>query len=112
MKITFLGGGNMASALIGGLLNRGFPAADISVIEMVAESRTRLEKDYRVRCYDMPDETSLNCDALILAVKPQQLRGACANCMPASIPRIWTAHRKRSCCATGRRSSAICCLAG
>ena len=79
MKITFLGGGNMASALIGGLLNRGFPAADISVIEMVAESRTRLEKDYRVRCYDMPDETSLNCDALILAVKPQQLRGACAS---------------------------------
>ena len=79
MKITFLGGGNMASALIGGLLNRGFPAADISVIEMVAESRTRLEKDYRVRCHDMPDETSLNCDALILAVKPQQLRGACAS---------------------------------
>ena len=26
MKITFLGGGNMANALIGGLLNRGFPA--------------------------------------------------------------------------------------
>ena len=55
MKITFLGGGNMASALIGGLLNRGFPSADIAVIEMVAESRARLEKDYRVRCYDMPD---------------------------------------------------------
>ena len=45
MKITFLGGGNMASALIGGLLNRGLPSADIAVIEMVAESRARLEKD-------------------------------------------------------------------
>ena len=76
MKITFLGGGNMASALIGGLLNRGFPSADIAVIEMVAESRARLEKDYRVRCYDMPDAAALFCDALVLAVKPHQIRGA------------------------------------
>ncbi len=79
MKITFLGGGNMASALIGGLLNRGFPSADIAVIEMVAESRARLEKDYRVRCYDMPDAAALFCDALVLAVKPHQIREACAS---------------------------------
>ena len=69
----------MASALIGGLLNRGFPSADIAVIEMVAESRARLEKDYRVRCYDMPDAAALFCDALVLAVKPHQIRGACAS---------------------------------
>ena len=79
MKITFLGGGNMASALIGGLLNRGFPASDIAVIEMVAESRARLEKDYRVRCFDMPEASAMLCDALILAVKPQQLHAACAS---------------------------------
>ena len=79
MKITFLGGGNMASALIGGLLNRGFPVADIAVIEMVADSRAHLEKEYRVRCYDTPDEISLHCDALVFAVKPQQIRAACAS---------------------------------
>ena len=36
MKITFLGGGNMANALIGGLLNNGFPANEIAVIEIGA----------------------------------------------------------------------------
>ena len=35
-------------------------------------------KDYRVRCYAEPDATSLYCDALLLAVKPQQMRDACA----------------------------------
>ena len=49
MKITFLGGGNMASALIGGLLNNGFPAKEIAVIEIGAENRARLEKNLRVR---------------------------------------------------------------
>jgi pyrroline-5-carboxylate reductase len=33
MKITFLGGGNMANALIGGMLKQGFAAADITVID-------------------------------------------------------------------------------
>ena len=33
MKITFLGGGNMANALIGGLLKQGFSSADIMVVE-------------------------------------------------------------------------------
>jgi pyrroline-5-carboxylate reductase len=34
MKITFLGGGNMANALIGGLVKTGFAASDIAVIEL------------------------------------------------------------------------------
>ena len=79
MKITFVGGGNMASALIGGLLNNGFPADDIAVIEIGAESRARLGKTYGVRCYAEPDATALHCDALLLAVKPQQMREACAS---------------------------------
>ena len=82
MKITFLGGGNMASALIGGLLNQGFPAGEIAVIEINEESRARLEKDHRVRCYAEPDADALNCDALLLAVKPQQMRVACASLSP------------------------------
>ena len=82
MKITFLGGGNMASALIGGLLNQGFPAGEIAVIEINEESRARLEKDYRVRCYAGPDAVALNCDALLLAVKPQQMRAACTSLRP------------------------------
>ena len=79
MRITFLGGGNMASALIGGLLNQGFPATDIAVIEINEENRERLERGYRVRCYATPDPVALRCDALLLAVKPQQMRAACAS---------------------------------
>jgi pyrroline-5-carboxylate reductase len=78
MKITFLGGGNMAGALIGGLLNNGFPAGDIAVIEIGAENRARLERSFGVRCFAEPDAVSLHCDALLLAVKPQQMREACA----------------------------------
>jgi pyrroline-5-carboxylate reductase len=79
MKITFLGGGNMASALIGGMLNQGFPPGEIAVIEINEDSRSRLEKDYRVRCYAEQDPVALRCDALLLAVKPQQMRAACAS---------------------------------
>lgn len=78
MKITFLGGGNMANALIGGLLNNGFPASDIAVIEIGADNRVNLERNYGVRCYAEPEAAALYCDALVLAVKPQQMRAACA----------------------------------
>ena len=77
MKITFLGGGNMATALVGGLLNHGFPATDISIIEISAENRARLEKSFGVQCYGEADAAALYCDALLLAVKPQQMRAAC-----------------------------------
>jgi pyridoxal phosphate enzyme (YggS family) len=42
MKITFLGGGNMASALIGGMIERGFAAGDIQVVELGEAARAAL----------------------------------------------------------------------
>ena len=51
MKITFLGGGNMANAMIGGLVKTGFSAADIAVIELGAQGRAKLRLVYGVRCY-------------------------------------------------------------
>ena len=59
MNITFLGGGNMASALIGGLLNQGFPAGQLTVIEISAEGRARLEEKFAVRCYDAAQADAL-----------------------------------------------------
>ena len=82
MKITFLGGGNMANALIGGLLKTGFDVADIAVIELNAEGRARLEQTYGLRCYGLPEAAALACDALLLSVKPQQMREACASLWP------------------------------
>ena len=78
MRITFLSGGNMATALIGGLINNGYPVRDLAVIERNAENRERLAKDFDLRCYASPENEALNCDVLVLAVKPQQMRAACA----------------------------------
>jgi pyrroline-5-carboxylate reductase len=82
MKITFIGGGNMASALIGGLLNNGFPANEIVAIEVREENRTRLERIFSIRCFAEPDAETLSCNAVVLAVKPQQMRAACLSLQP------------------------------
>ncbi|MEW5887716.1 MAG: pyrroline-5-carboxylate reductase [Pseudomonadota bacterium] len=82
MKITFLGGGNMATALTGGLLKKGFASTDIKVIELQAENRQRLVRDFGVACFDSPTATALTCDVLVLAVKPQQMRAALAPVAP------------------------------
>ena len=51
MKILFLGGGNMANALIGGMVKQGFSAADIHVIDPGSEARERLSASYAVNCH-------------------------------------------------------------
>lgn len=78
MRITFIGGGNMASALIGGMLKRGAQASDVSVVELQPEGRAKLEHDFGVRAVPALDEAAAACDLLVLAVKPQQMREVCA----------------------------------
>ncbi|MDP2825084.1 MAG: pyrroline-5-carboxylate reductase [Sulfuritalea sp.] len=78
MKITFIGGGNMAVALIGGMRKQGFSAAGIQVVEPFEEAREKLTETFGVRCTATVDAAALNCEVLVLAVKPQQLREAVA----------------------------------
>jgi pyrroline-5-carboxylate reductase len=77
MKITFLGGGNMANALIGGMLKQGFAPADIAVVEPVRHARDRLQA-YAVNCLESAEMLGSAGDLLVLAVKPQQMRNAVA----------------------------------
>ena len=67
----------MATALIGGLLNQGIPLGAISVIEVNPQIRERLEKKLELRCFAKPEKEALNCDAVVLAVKPSQMHEAC-----------------------------------
>ena len=78
MKITFLGGGNMANALIGGLRKQGYSAAGIQVVEPLQENREKLTATFGVRCCATLDAAALNCEVFVLAVKPQQTREAVA----------------------------------
>jgi pyrroline-5-carboxylate reductase len=78
VKITFVGGGNMASALIGGLLAKGAKRRDLCVVEPVPAARRRLAARFKVRVSAAPDARALACDTLVLAVKPQDMRAACA----------------------------------
>lgn len=78
MKITFLGGGNMANALIGGLRKQGYSAAGIQVVEPLEANREQLTASFGVRCCPAIDRAALNCEALVLAVKPQQMKAALA----------------------------------
>ncbi|HEX5338651.1 MAG TPA: pyrroline-5-carboxylate reductase [Gallionella sp.] len=74
MNICFIGGGNMATALIGGLLGKGFVAEQISVVEINADNRERLHRDFAVRAVATAAEGVAGSDVIVLAVKPQQLR--------------------------------------
>jgi pyrroline-5-carboxylate reductase len=78
-KIAFVGGGNMASALIGGLIANGHDPSRISVIEMSPAAREKLGARYPVRVTTAPDDAMKGADTLVLAVKPQDMRQALAS---------------------------------
>ena len=73
MKITFIGGGNMATAIINGLIHQGYNATQICVVEINAESRARIKTDLGVSVASDLASGVANCDVVMLAVKPQQL---------------------------------------
>ena len=78
MKINFIGGGNMAHAIIGGLKQNGLDMTEITVLELDVQKRAELAQKFGVKVTDTYAEFS-NTDVIVLAVKPQQLKQVCSD---------------------------------
>lgn len=72
MKLGFIGGGNMAQALMVGLKSQEFIMKDITVIELEANKREALEQTFGVNA-SVELVKIQSCEAIVLAIKPQQL---------------------------------------
>jgi pyrroline-5-carboxylate reductase len=73
-KVLFVGGGNMASAMIGGLLAQGHAKDRIQVVDPGEAACTKLRESFGVQCFTALDALAMQADVVVLAVKPQQMR--------------------------------------
>jgi len=90
--LAFIGGGNMASAIIGGLMKQGTPASQICVVEPFEETRERLNRQLGVRVLAAADASLAQADLVIWAIKPQifkqvaeQTRAFCTHALHLSV---------------------------
>ncbi|MDO8770802.1 MAG: pyrroline-5-carboxylate reductase [Burkholderiaceae bacterium] len=75
-RIAFLGGGNMASAMIGGLLKQGMSPDNILVVEPYAPTRDKLFSDFGITAQDAPSSNLVRAGLVVWAVKPQVFKEA------------------------------------
>jgi pyrroline-5-carboxylate reductase len=75
-RIAFIGGGNMASAIIGGLLAQGLAPSQIDVVEPFAEAQDKLKTNYGLTAHAQAGAFLAAADLVIWAVKPQTFKEA------------------------------------
>lgn len=81
-NITFIGGGNMARSLIGGLISDGFDPHNIHVSDSEPLCLQALTDKYPIHAYSNNIEAAQASTVLILAVKPQQLQSVVRQLAP------------------------------
>jgi pyrroline-5-carboxylate reductase len=82
MNILFIGGGNMAAAIIGGLIAKSWPASAIHAVDVLPEALQRLERQFGILTSTDSAAAARNADCIVLAVKPQQLREVARSLAP------------------------------
>ncbi len=100
--IAFIGGGNMASAIIGGLLRQGLQASQITIIEPFADAAAKLIQDFGVTALPSAGPSLSIADLVVWAVKPQVFHEAAS---PVSLHTHGALHLS---VAAGIRTDSIC----
>ena len=82
VSMAFIGGGNMASAIIGGLLRQGMRPDQITVVEPFAETAAKLQRDFGIAALPAASPALARAQLVVWAVKPQLFSEAAAPVMP------------------------------
>ena len=81
-RIAFIGGGNMASAIIGGLIQQGLSASQIDVVEPSAEARQALQDKFGLSTHVQAGDFLAQAALVVWAVKPQVFKEAATPVAP------------------------------
>ena len=73
-KIGFIGAGNMARSLIGGLISSGVKSEHLFATDPSSETRDALTKDFAIKTFAENQQLVDECDVIVFAVKPQVLK--------------------------------------
>ena len=73
-KIGFIGAGNMARSLIGGLISSGVNSSNLVATDPSEEARNNLNEDFSIQTFADNQKLVDECDVIVFAVKPQVLK--------------------------------------